>query len=177
MIGAANAVAGIVGVMTAIWRSFPQGGWFGFVGVIWIWRCYPEGWFLPISQCSQLFQDFTTVTGWRRSPGFRRRLVYLAAAQFYIIMMSCEWVLLRGIHMVLCVFLPLSSSLSNWCSWELILSWFAKMNQSFNSPLNYLSVLVSNPSSLLWQVLWKDRMRQTYDFLKETEASTANHLS
>ena len=26
MIGAANAVAGIVGVMTAIWRSFPQGG-------------------------------------------------------------------------------------------------------------------------------------------------------
>ena len=47
-----------------------------------------------IYQCGQMSQIhiFTTVnaTGWRHSPGFRRRLIYLAAAQFYVIMMSCE---------------------------------------------------------------------------------------
>ena len=31
MIGAANAVAGIVGVMTAIWKSFPIGEYFVFL--------------------------------------------------------------------------------------------------------------------------------------------------
>ena len=31
-------------------------------------------------------------SGWRNSPGFRHRLIYLVAAQFYIIMMSCEFV-------------------------------------------------------------------------------------
>ena len=43
-----------------------------------------------------IFNIFPTTvfssTGWRRSPEFRRRLIYLAAAQFYVVMMSCEFV-------------------------------------------------------------------------------------
>ena len=40
MIGAANAVAGIVGVMTAIWKSFPLGECFVFISVFCILQLY-----------------------------------------------------------------------------------------------------------------------------------------
>ena len=39
MIGAANAVAGIVGVMTATWKSFPLGKCFVFISVFCILYC------------------------------------------------------------------------------------------------------------------------------------------
>ena len=40
MIGAANAVAGIVGVMTAIWKSFPLGECFVFISEFCILQLY-----------------------------------------------------------------------------------------------------------------------------------------